>query len=161
MDFHPSGYLTMLFFFTIGFFLISYNLVNLMVYKSAESWPFVSGKLLKCEEFKLMNGSAGAMTYGISVLYEYKVNGRLYRSDRLKLWPGEYSDVHVRDDLIKELRERDSVHVYYDPSRPEKSIIITGDGGRRYSYFIWGSILLVISSYVVVDKFHLFLQWLH
>ena len=161
MDFNPSSYLTMLFLFVIGFFMIFYNLIRLRVYRNAESWPFVSGKLLSCRGFELMNGSAGAKTYGISVSYEYKVKGKLYRSERLKLWPGEYSDAQVRDDVIKGLKEPDSLKVYYDPSEPEKSIIITGDGGRRYSYFIWGAIFLLISTYIVLDRFHMFLKWLY
>jgi len=160
MEFIPSSYLTMLFLFLIGIYLCIHNFLVLREYASSESWPAVMGRLQHHRLSAFINTKGGKKTYSVRVAYEYTVNGKVYTSERLKIWPGDFSSAVEADVIIKNLSSSPLVQVFYDPSNPAKAVLLRGTGGRKYTLAFWGVMLIAISTYVVFSEWGLFINWL-
>ncbi len=93
-------------------------------------WPSVSGKLryLGVELFGARERALANRQYHSDALYQYSVGGRLYENSKISPWVMVASH-SVRFLLHRQLRKvsvgsEGEVVVYYNPRRPEKSILI-------------------------------------
>lgn len=87
------------------------------------------------------------------IIYSYTVNGVKYESDTV-IYPAisSYSYDKVVS-IVGNLKDNNTIEVYYDPKNPNKSYIITGK--REYSGLIIGIILVIIAVYLGYYRGHL------
>ncbi len=97
---------------------------------SMSRWQGVSGKLrhLSVELFGARERALPNRQHYSDALYEYRVDGRLYENSKISPWVMVASH-NVRFLLYRQLRKvavgpEGKVTVYYNPRRPEKSILI-------------------------------------
>jgi hypothetical protein len=119
---------------------------------AAQAWPVVDGKVLEIdvgEEFlRTATGKVGTGFFPF-VRYGYTVNGRSYESDRITFAKGSL-DFIIASNIRDEFQVGGKVKVYYNPAKPEQSVLYTrstvGMPSRIPGLFVLftGILLLVI-----------------
>jgi hypothetical protein len=92
---------------------------------SSRHWPSVTGFVLN-SKFEKNPGSGNDVSYVAEIKYSYEIVGKTYTNDDLG-YEREAADDDVRS-LIQEHPDGSKITVYYDPSRPSRSIVIPGLG---------------------------------
>lgn len=87
------------------------------------------------------------------IIYSYTVNGTKYDSNSV-IYPAvsSYGYDKVRS-IVGNLKDGDTIEIYYNPKNPKKSYIITGK--RDYSGLMIGIILVIIAVYLGYYRGHL------
>lgn len=120
--------------------------------RAAQGWPVVDGEVLEIdlgEEFlRTATGKVGTGFFPV-VRYKYSVNGRSYESDRITFAKGSL-DFIIASNVRDEFKVGGKVKVYYNPAKPEQSVLYTrstvGMPSRIPGLFVLftGILLLVI-----------------
>src|SRR5688572_12041458 len=93
----------------------------------ARSASYAAGKatMLK-SEVRSVRGRKGRSTHGVEMLYSYEVAGQKYTSDRYAFQATRSSDSQWAHDALAQNPVGATVTIYYDPRRPELSVIRRG-----------------------------------
>jgi hypothetical protein len=91
-------------------------------------WTHTTGTLERIWQVSNSSDSATDDEHAVHAHYTYCVDGRTYQGRRLSY--RTMSDLPFAEalDLMHGLRKGSEVDVYYDPTRPERSVMIPGSG---------------------------------
>lgn len=137
---------------TAGFFLLGASLI-LGRFTEARDWPAVLGTV---EELILVETDTGGMVpgshYRVRAAYRYEVDGAVYYGSTLAVYDWVYRSeerAHVR--LEREgVRVGARVPVYYDPTAPERALLVRGIPWNRLEVILGLLFLGVLPVAVVV-----------
>lgn len=130
------------FFVALGLYLLKHSLDSLKLFKESQSWPKVSGRVLKSELVKFKN------SHSLFVSYQYQAGGKKYESNRIALWTlgGEFS---VK--FASEFKLGEACEVHYNPRKPKQAVLIPGPPahGKRYSDLILSIVATTVGSAII------------
>lgn len=94
------------------------------------SWPSAPAKVefaqVISETSKSGRRSRERTTYKPSIEYDYVVDGKTYRGERLSFSPVTSSDRHSMQALATSLLDANDVEAFYDPNNPAEATLVTG-----------------------------------
>jgi hypothetical protein len=106
--------------------------------RDSVTWPTVEGHIVGSWMAAFHNKS-----YLAGVLYDYRLSGVTYTSDRI--WFEDYglgdADFLHAQAIINRYRRGISVRVHYKPQSPELSVLETGANGGIYDFLLIGLLL--------------------
>jgi hypothetical protein len=93
---------------------------------ASAKWPRVEGKIL-ASSVELVDGEYPSYTPKIE--YQYVVDGRSYRSKKLRVgfWSSSFQGRARR--IAAAYRPGDGVTVFYDPAKPSRAVLQPGGAG--------------------------------
>ena len=123
----------------LGIWLLKQARQDLKDFERSKSWPSVKGTMLKSEVWRPKSTSAHRVW---SVAYEYRVADKSYKGNRVALYTPLYEEIQE----WQESRQiGDTVNVYYDPAKPNRSVLFRG--GREQKKY--GEIILCLGAIIV------------
>ncbi|MCA9135552.1 MAG: DUF3592 domain-containing protein [Planctomycetales bacterium] len=123
--------LFMLLFMVVGIAVLHSSLQTWRRAGSSQNWPVAQGQVLSSEvvqeEGYLQSdraSSRGEPTtfYSPHVQYEYVVDGKTYRGERITMMDGSSTDQHRSELIVQEYRPG-PVLVHYDPQAPQNALL--------------------------------------
>lgn len=135
----------------VAFSIIAISGHNMYRGFKSGTWPSVKGKVLKSEILEhrySRTESPGRRTeYRASVDYQYEVDGKTYFNNNISYKASKTSYSAVMTELQK-YPENSSHIIYYNPEKPEESVLDPGMGSLNYIFiglplvvwllFFWG-----------------------
>ena len=127
--------------------------------KASSAWPTTGGKVItsKVEKHKKTSGSTRkrrrSTTYKAQVLYEYTVDGIRYSSKKVSF--GEYSSsnpTHARQ-IINRYPEGKNVKVYFNPDKPNVSVLEPGVSLWSYMPLGIGAVFIIVGVFKFLGPF--------
>lgn len=138
-------------FLLVGLGLIIFGVSNFMTAKQSETWPKVQGVILKSKV--TVNHGDDSTTYGADVTYRYKVEGKKYKGDKVTVSEISTGNQSRARKIIKRYPVRKKIPVYYNPSKPEESVLEQGITGGNWLlpgigllFFIVALVILIMSE---------------
>jgi len=117
--------------FAVG--ILALILSSLREAAAMKRWPVARGRVLssKVEEFRAdagsgnFGGSRGRMTlYRAVVVYEYEVDGKVFRGDRIAQSPGMSRGVaDFAEKVVQRYASGSAVDVRFNPKRPGEAVL--------------------------------------
>ena len=93
--------------------------------------------------------SDGDRSYAPSVTYQYKVNRIRYNGDRISFGDHAGGSSSLAKSLVHRYRAGREVHVYYDPDRPDRSVLEPGQTLGTLLPLAFGGLFLVVGFLLV------------
>lgn len=123
----------------------------------SKSWPIVEGRVirsvLKKRESRGGSGNVGVVkVFDIDLLYEYSVNGVLYRSKRDSFFHLKGNSEKFFRNLAKRYHVDKIVNVYYNPRQPKISVLEPGISSGVVFLFVFFIIVIVSIGSVILVK---------
>lgn len=114
--------------FACCFFLLGFACLWSMLYQiRIRGWPSTTGRMTEAgvKKFGPYKADVSSQQYKTSVGYEYEVNGAKYLGRHLSAWTvvASHNMKFILQRQLGDLREADSVMVYYNPSRPSRAYL--------------------------------------
>lgn len=114
-------------------------------------WPYTEGQIVSSEmafRYRIQGRSAGGRRgHGAKLLYEYKVNGNTYTSDRIH-FVRIYSNMSSARRRLSEYPVGKQVLVYYNPHDPSKAALEPGLSLSAGSPLLLGLLMILFCSMV-------------
>lgn len=119
----------------------------------AAQWPSVEGEI-RWTEIKLIHDSDSDSgdRYQPRVHYRYRAMGGIHDGDRLRVGARtEFGEEIAAKLAIQPYRAGERVRVYYDPDRPERSVLepVPTPSGLP-QFLVFGIFLLLAAAYILV-----------
>ncbi len=138
-------------FFFAGATTLSFGVRQFQQGISGKKWPTTRGVIISSGTRWQRSNSGGNPTLIADVVYEYEVNGQLFRNDRISAHQfGSSNSEHARKEA-NNYPEQTSVIVYFDPADPAQSLLKPGWGWIHL-------ITLIVGSGVILAGFFLLQQ---
>jgi hypothetical protein len=109
-----------------GLYLLRQSIPWLLHGRACKKWPFATGKITdapESEDSDDRSGRSHKRPGSATVLYSYSVDGKEYDGDNVSFDP----EIRRNPAFIRRVAEMyttgDEVRVYYDPKRPEISVL--------------------------------------
>lgn len=115
---------------------------------ASRNWPQVPG-LITESKVESWEDSEGDRSYTPSVTYEYKVSQIRYIGDRISFGNHAGGSSSLAKSLVRRYRPGIEVPVYYDPDRPERSVLEPGQAPVTFLFLGLGGLFLVLGSVIV------------
>lgn len=129
---------------SIIYFLVLYNLT-----KRARKWPTTIGQIIDSE---LVSFGAANARYRAVIRYEYQINGKSYVSKRLNYgYLISTSSLSYAQKKVKLYFPGRKCTVYYDPLRPQRSVLETSLNLPLY-LLLFSGIFLVLFSVIFLIR---------
>jgi hypothetical protein len=136
----------------VGIFLV--GAAGFTAYVSARSlveanasthWPSVPGRITSSRTVMITgrHGSSGA-----DIRYSYSVGGSRFDGSRLEV-VSYSSNTSYASDAVAEFREGQDVPVYYDPARPERSVLRRGANWLAYGLPLISALMILFGAALV------------
>jgi hypothetical protein len=114
-------------------------------------WPHVSGTIVQSQS--VYRPSARYTFYSADVDYVYRVDGRNYGGNRIKLWdPKLERENSILDSFVAAHPAGTTADVYYDPKQPERSVLIPGADESGNTFYTWNGTILTVLSILAVFR---------
>lgn len=106
---------------------------------ASRAWPSVSGRVLNSSLIRTpRRGTSGGGSYIPMIVYEYQVDGRVYRSQRYSFGTQIGTGfTGIASRVVNQYPEGSAVEVYYNPDNPSEAVLKRSAGGS------WGTLLVV------------------
>jgi hypothetical protein len=115
-------------------------------------WKLTNGKIITSNITKISSKRGGA-NYRLDIEYEYTVNKKVYRSNRIKMGSNNLHYGHEFDVHSSNLSKADKVDVYYDENDPSQSVLEQGyDYDNELEIFKYIMIGIFAVFFVIVNK---------
>ncbi|MDP1564548.1 MAG: DUF3592 domain-containing protein [Pirellulaceae bacterium] len=128
-------------FFTFNFYTKSK--VKQAKFDQSTRWPSTEGKLLGAivaTGFRpVQDETEPRQYYYPKVGYVYYVDGIQYLGQRYAIEDNWYSTPEAAEAVLNELRQQDSLAVYYDPNSPSESVLKTGGFNAMGSFWLFAA----------------------
>ena len=109
--------------------------------RSSRQWPSTTGIVLKTDvEIIKYEGSCQPI-----VTYEYQVAGKSYTGNKITLTQGSQPFIPLAKKCLSSYPESTELKVYYNPNKPEDSVLIPGLTIGVWGCYFAGSIFLGIA----------------
>jgi hypothetical protein len=126
--------------------------------KASRSWPVVEGVVTKSTtcQFTDFEGKLFKIYYKPQLTYEYVVNGQSYSSDRLRWDEARFRTQAGAEQVSADYPSGSKVSVYYDPARPERSVLNphSGQGWVEdlIGYSLVGLAPVIVVAYIIFTR---------
>ncbi len=97
--------------------------------QASPSWPWVEGTITQSQTRRNVDDPHNELTHArwlLVVKYDYQVNGQTFTGDRVKALPEQIFTEDLALDALKSLGVGQRVRVYYDPAKPQSSVLQPG-----------------------------------
>ncbi len=135
-------------FVVIALVFLYFGLRNKRRSAASRKWPVTGGQVLATSiDARQSTDTHGhsSISYYPVVVYEYSVNGQVYRSDRLSVEGAIGTDVGRAQTKVNSYPQGSSVSVHYNPNNPQQS-------GIEYRSTT-GTILIAIAVFILLMLF--------
>lgn len=124
----------------IALFILLRAVRGWMAASTSRAWPTVSGRVLNSSLIRTARrGTSGGGSYVPMIVYEYQVDGKVYRSNRYsfgsQIGTG-FSGIASR--VVDQYPEGATIDVYYNPDNPSEAVLKRSSGGS------WGNLLMAV-----------------
>lgn len=141
-----------IFFMALSIAMFFYSIIELKKAKTSINWVKALGKIshIRLYGVRIVDGSRkNAET--ISLVYEYIVNGKSYKSNRIAFYTLHFPDSY-NFSLGKNVG--DNINVYYNPESHGDSVLIVGaQSGKEFSGHYLSIIGFIIGVITVIFSF--------
>lgn len=148
-----SNFILFLSFLTIGITLISISIYYRSKAIRTKDWTFTIGKIIGSDVIKEDILNDGEVTFKPKILYAYRLNDKEYTSDRITIFFKYSSNTSYAKRLIKKYPKDSQVKIYYDPYKPEHSILEPGIPNEVGILLFIGLIFISISVILICSLF--------
>ena len=150
-------------FFSLGIFLfigigLTYWGWNILQNaRASASWPTADGVITKSIVTQSTD-SDGVDSYSPEVTYSYKVNNTKYFNNTIKFGENSYGNRRKAAEIAGNYNIGRKVTVYYDPEKPDRSVLEPGVSAGSYIvigigvFFILITLVSVSASYFLGNK---------
>ena len=109
--------------------------------RESVDWPTVSGQVVHSQvTWSVSDGTnSRSTTYRADVLYDYKLSGRIYSSNRVAFGNFSSNDPSDAQIIVDRYPARTLVEVHYDPQSPELAVLEAGVHGGTYLALLLGA----------------------
>jgi hypothetical protein len=118
---------------------------SLVEARASNHWPSVSGRITPTRTV-MVSGRHGSS--GPDIRYTYSVGASRFNGSRLEVVTYS-SNTSYASDAVAEFREGSSVPVYYDPARPEVSVLRPGANWVSYAVPLLSIVLILFGAALV------------
>ena len=132
--------------------MLLHALRNLRNASASSKWPSVRGQMTKVDLWGMRNvGGEQIPVEKISVKYEYRLKDKRYTGTQISFFTLVYPATVV---FAKDHPESAEVPVFYNPDKPEESVLVVGKnkGNKAYSDVILAGIGLLVSAGVLARE---------
>lgn len=138
-------------FAVIGLFLVINYLRHRSKHQASETWVPVEGKVIKSsvrEDYSTDSDGDSVTTYYPEVEYVYSFLGKEYQGKQIAFGPKIGGSRSRAEKTIAKYSSGDTVTVYYDPNKPEESVL---ERNLSKTSLVYGIICLVVAviTYVI------------
>lgn len=104
-----------------------FGIQQAMEMDDSRDWPTTQGVIIESHIFSTLETSTKFggrdQVHEVRVLYSYAANGTHYSSNRLRIHPNRYRTEGTAKRELAQYPARKKVKVYYDPEKPERSVL--------------------------------------
>jgi hypothetical protein len=130
----------------LALYLLKHAIKSFHEFEDSKNWPFVIGQIVYSE---VVRPSATNSRRDFLVNYDYQVNGKQYRGNRVTLYT--IIDEAEAVGFQAKFATGSSVPVYYRTEVPSESILVTGGRGeKKYGEIIMSFLVLVVGVVVSI-----------
>ncbi|MBI3409479.1 MAG: DUF3592 domain-containing protein [Planctomycetes bacterium] len=121
----------------LGLAILAYAIVLTALSVRASAWPTTRGKIVLAHVAEFSTEDPGVSRFKPSVLFDYTVNGRHYRSGRVTMMVGFSSRIsHLSRRTLAKYPEGTEVDVHYNPKWPAAAVLHPWSAGHLYPWLI-------------------------
>jgi hypothetical protein len=119
----------------------------------SKSWSTIEGTIIFSRVMEHKD-SENNISYKPSIKYKYKVDGTIYRSDRIFFGDMmEQTSSELSMSYVKKFPENTKVVAYYNPYNPKESVLIPGDTRYAGRTMIFSAASLIIGIFLLIHCF--------
>lgn len=121
--------------------------------KASLKWPSTKGWIKKSDVYVSRSRSSGSSrSYEFTVEYAYDVNGTTF-TNNLYSYQVTYNAAHSKgaQELVSKYPEGSTVDVYYDPAKPENSVLLPGINLWSYLPYVAAIAFLAFGIFIYWD----------
>jgi hypothetical protein len=136
----------------IGLFLVINYIRHRSKHQASESWIPVEGKVIRSwvrEDYSTDSEGDSTTTYYPEVEYVYSFLGKEYQGNQIAFGPKVGGSRSRAEKIIAKYSGGDSLTVYYDPSKPEDSVL---ERVLSKTSLVYGLLCLVVAVITVVIR---------
>ena len=139
----------------IGIAIIIYSAYSYYRLQVIERWVLTPAKIKKCHTKKYLYSSQSLwFIYSFECLYEYKVDGVTYKSNRVT-WKRRDSmtqDIEKHNRLLRKLKNKPERSVYIDPKDYSRSVLLKTNTLSQIIYFLSAFSAAILVMIILVKK---------
>ena len=135
-------------FLAVGLGLTITGISNIKSAKESETWPTVNGVIFKSKVKS--STSDGSTTYGADISYDYQVNGQAYKGDKVTFGDVSTSSSSRAEKIVDRYPVGKIIGVFYNPNKPETSVLEPGLSGGVWLLPGVGSVFLIIPLIILI-----------
>jgi len=147
-------------FFSMGIFLLvgvgltfwGWNILQNA--RASAAWPTADGVVTR-SQVSHSTDAEGGDSYQPQVTYKYSANNLSYENDTIKFGENSYSSRKKADEIAATYPIGKNVTVYYDPEKPDRSVLEPGVSGGSYIVIGIGVFFILITLITVPITFFL------
>lgn len=147
-----SSIFSMGIFLLIGIGLTFWGWNILQNARASAEWPTADGKVTK-SEVSYSTDADGGDSYSPEVTYTYTVNNTSYSNNTIKFGENAYSSRNKAEGIASSYPVGKNVTVYYDPEKPERSVLEPGVSAGSYIVIGIGVFFILITLILIPISF--------
>ncbi|MBI2499233.1 DUF3592 domain-containing protein [Candidatus Woesearchaeota archaeon] len=133
-------------FIIIGLIFFISAIINILRGYSSKNWPSVQGKIIH-SDIQIQRDIRHGPNYSPTILFEYFINGTKYFSNRISFGGTSTGLIGIQRILIKYPVGSD-VLVYYNPQKPQISILEPGITFSIIIFLLVGIIFTIVGFFI-------------
>jgi hypothetical protein len=149
-----SSIFSMGIFLLIGIGLTYWGWTILQNARASASWPTADGIVTRSQVTHSTDAEGGD-SYQPQVTYTYSANNSTYENNTIKFGENSYSSRRKADEIAANYPIGKSVTVYYDPEKPDRSVLEPGVSAGSYIVIGIGVFFILITLITVPIIFFL------
>lgn len=122
--------------------------------RASESWPTADGVVIRSEVTRSTDAE-GSDSYSPEITYAYTVNNEQLANKTIKFGENSYSNRRKAEEIANSYPVGRNVTVYYDPEKPDKSVLEPGVSAGSYIVIGIGVFFILITLITVPVTFFL------
>ena len=134
----------------IGAYIILCGWANLDKAKAARTWRAVEGRII-ASRVAVTKGTKGATFYNPAFIYEYQVEGRIYRGERQAFGSPTSGEIEEAEEIVARTPPGSRTQVYYDPNYPGDAVLDpTPLTGEYLTFFAVGAAFIFVPLGIIL-----------
>lgn len=119
---------------------------------ASESWPAVDGQIITSTITSSYRSGSSREKHIPVVEFEYSVEGKSFRGDRIRFATSIYSDYKSAEVVTKRYSVGRTVPVFYDPEDASNSVLEPGKSGSRWYLIGIGIVIAAFAGKMLVTR---------
>jgi len=149
--------LSMGIFLLIGVLLTIWGWTILQNARASGSWPTADGIVTR-SQVSHSTDAEGGDSYQPQVTYKYSANNTTYENNTIKFGENSYNSRRKADEIAGNYPVGKNVTIYYDPEKPDRSVLEPGVSAGNYIvigigvFFILLTIIITPISFFIRNR---------